>query len=314
MIDFNYVWLALSAAVAFVLAWLAVRAFRARNRLVKWAGGVVASLIAALVCGICVVVGTGLYRVQARNAPVPQLEIAGTPEQLARGKAISDGFCSACHTLALVGGEDIGKHFPMPVGQLIAANLTPGGALKGWSDGEIFRAIRNSVDADGRLLTVMALTNVSHLSDDDAHAVIAYLRSLPATGAPTPPDRLTPIGVALIGAGMLPSGGPVVTTPISAPPKGPTAAFGEYILSYQDCRACHGKDLSGGVAGQLPPIGPDLHLVKDWTLQGFTATMRTGVDPNGHKLAKEMPWEPIGRMDDEELAAIYQYLTHLPES
>jgi hypothetical protein len=25
-----------------------------------------------------------------------------------------------------------------------------------------------------------------------------------------------------------------------------------------------------------------------------------------------MPWRPLGRMDDEELAAIYEYLTHLP--
>jgi hypothetical protein len=25
-----------------------------------------------------------------------------------------------------------------------------------------------------------------------------------------------------------------------------------------------------------------------------------------------MPWRPLGRMDDEELAAVYEYLTHLP--
>jgi mono/diheme cytochrome c family protein len=116
----------------------------------------------------------------------------------------------------------------------------------------------------------------------------------------------------MLGAGMLPTGKPVSISPITAPPAGSTLLYGEYILSYQDCRACHGTKLTGGVPGQLGPIGPDLNLVKRWKLAEFIATMRTGVDPNGHELSKEMPWQPIGRMSDEELGAVYQYLTHLP--
>jgi hypothetical protein len=42
--------------------------------------------------------------------------------------------------------------------------------------------------------------------------------------------------------------------------------------------------------------------------------MRTGVDPNGHRLAEQMPWRQIGRMDEDELAAIYLYLAALPRS
>ena len=57
----------------------------------------------------------------------------------------------------------MGAHFPMPIGRFIAANLTPAGQLTRWSDGEIFRAIRNSVDADGHWLMVMSLTNVGKL-------------------------------------------------------------------------------------------------------------------------------------------------------
>ena len=52
--------------------------------------------------------------------------------------------------------------------------------------------------------------------------------------------------------------------------------------------------------------------MKGWKLEEFVATMRTGVDPNGHELSKEMPWQPIGRMSDEELSAVYEYLTHSP--
>ncbi|MBR1159668.1 c-type cytochrome [Bradyrhizobium elkanii] len=118
----------------------------------------------------------------------------------------------------------------------------------------------------------------------------------------------------MLGAGLLPDAKPVTTASIVAPPKGPTARYGEYLLSYQDCRQCHGKNLSGGMPGQLPPLGPDLGVIKEWSLAQFVATMRTGVDPGGHQLSEQMPWRPIGRMGDDELAAMYQYLAQLPPS
>jgi mono/diheme cytochrome c family protein len=247
---------------------------------------------------------------------VPDIKVAGTPEQIQRGRAISDGFCSGCHSTTLTGGLDLGRSFAVPAGSMVASNLTPAGQLARWSDGDIFRAIRNGLDHDGHWLIVMSYTNASSLSDDDTRAVIAYLRSLPAAGAPTvnPPDQLNLLGILILGAGMLPRGKPVVTQTILAPPKGPTFQYGEYILSYQDCRNCHGQQLTGGVPGQLGPLGPDLNLVKQWKLEEFTATMRTGIDPIGHHLGRDMPWRPVGRMDDEELSAIYQYLTHLTAS
>jgi cytochrome c553 len=232
--------------------------------------------------------------------------------------AIANTFCDACHskTGPLTGGADVGKDFPMPVGSFVSSNLTPARRLSHWSDGEIFRAIRNGIDADGRWLTVMSYTNAGKLSDDDIQALIAYIRSQPAAGQETvnPPNQLNLLGVIMLGTGMLPGGKPVFAGVITAPPKGPTVQYGEYILSYQDCRECHGANLTGGVEGQLGPIGPDLNLVKEWKLEEFIATMRTGTDPSGHELSKQMPWRPIGKMDDEELVAVYQYLTHLPGS
>jgi hypothetical protein len=47
----------------------------------------------------------------------------------------------------------------------VSSNLPPAGQLSRWSDGEMFRAIRNSVDAEGRRLIVMSYTNASKLSD-----------------------------------------------------------------------------------------------------------------------------------------------------
>jgi cytochrome c553 len=260
----------------------------------------------------------GLAKLHARSAPVPNLKVSRTSKQIERGQALANSFCDACHskTGLLTGGMDIAKEFPIPIGSLISSNLTPAGELNRWSDGEIFRAIRNGIDADGHWLIVMSYTNAGKLSDDDIQALIAYIRSGPAAGQRTvnPPDQLNPLGLIMLGAGMLPGGKPVFTGSIVAPPKGPSAQYGEYIMSYQDCRECHGSDLTGGVQGQLGPIGPGLSLVKGWSLEEFIATMRTGIDPNGHELNKQMPWRPIGKMDDDELSAIYEYLVHLPGS
>ena len=311
----NVIGLTILIATAALLVWLGVGASQAKSSLLKWGGLGLAALLAAAVSFASVLTIAGLFKLHTRSAPVPDLKVAGTPQQIRRGQAIADSFCGACHskTAPLTGGEDIGEHFPIPVGSFVASNLTPAGQLSHWSDGEIFRAIRNGIDANGHWLTVMSYTNAGKLSDDDTQSLIAYLRSRPAAGRETlePPDRLNLLGVVMLGAGMLPAGKPVSTGVITAPPKGATVQYGEYILSYQDCRECHGANLTGGVEGQLAPLGPDLTLVKEWKLEEFVATMRTGTDPGGHELSKQMPWRPIGKMDDQELSAVYAYLTHL---
>ena len=309
---------AISIAANAAVIWSGFRAWRFENRFLKWSGAGLAALLSTVATVISVLLMVGLFKLQARNAPAVALKISGTPEQIQRGEEISNGFCSGCHskTGTLTGGNNIADDLPVPVGAFVSSNLTPAGPLSHWSDGEIFRAIRNGIDRDGRWLIIMSYTNAGKLSDDDTKAVVAYLRHLPPSGlqTPNPPDHLNLLGVLMLGAGMLPTGKPISYGGVTAPPKAPTALYGEYILSYQDCRECHGKDLTGGVPGQLAPLGPDLNLVKEWKFEEFVTTMRTGVDPNGHEIERQMPWKPIGRMGEDELRAIYEYLTHLPDA
>src|ERR1700727_540277 len=302
--------------IAALLAWFGVRAWRSQNRLLKWAGAGSAFFLAVVASVMIALTSAGLLKLSARTAATPNLTVARTTSQIQRGQAIANGFCGACHsrTGTLTGGLDIGKDFSLPLGSFVSSNLTPAGQLAHWSDGEIFRAIRNGVDAKGRWLIMMSYTNAGKLSDEDIQAIIAYIRRRPAAGqaTPEPPDQLSPLGLIMLGAGMLPTGKPVLNGAIKAPPKSASPQYGDYILSSQDCRACHGSKLTGGVQGQLAPVGPGLSLVKAWTLEDFVSTMRTGTDPSAHHLGKDMPWRPIGKMDNEELAAMHEYLIGLP--
>jgi len=296
------------------LIWFALRAWRLKSTLVRWSVVGLISLSAMVAFSLVVLSISGLSRAHTRSAPVPNLKIPGTTAQIQRGQAIVDSFCSACHskTDRLTGGRDMGKDLSIPIGSFVSSNLTPAGQLRHWSDGEIFRAIRNGIDADGHWLVIMSYTNAGKLSDEDIESLIAYLRSQPAAGAATvnPPDQFSLLGLVMLGSGLLPTGKPVFNGVVAAARKAPTAEYGEYISRFQDCRECHGADLNGRRPGQVGPIGPGLNLVKQWKREEFIATMRTGTDPYGHHLGEQMPWRFIGRMDDEELTALYEYLTH----
>jgi hypothetical protein len=126
------------------------------------------------------------------------------------------------------------------------------------------------------------------------------------------PTSLNLLGLVMVGTGQFPSGKPVKIGVVMAPPKAPTIQYGEYILSYHDCRECHGQQLTGGVQGQWAPVGPRLSLVADWSREQFMTTLRTGKDPSGHELDETMNWRTFGKMDDDELGAIYEYLTYMP--
>jgi hypothetical protein len=148
-------------AAAALFAWLSLRLRAVKSLLLRWLGIGAAGLLTLTLVLIGGAVAAGFYKQSSRSAPMPDLRVEGSDDKIQRGRAIADSFCGACHSMngTFTRGEDIGKHLPVDLGTFVSSNLTAAGSLRHWSDGQLFRAIRNGVDAAGRRLVIMSLTN-----------------------------------------------------------------------------------------------------------------------------------------------------------
>lgn len=293
------------------------------------AGRVLVALSSAAVVAAC---GGG-------HVPLPQLSTStagDTAGLVARGEYLvrNVSVCGHCHAAdprnpdgPLSGGL---AFTDWRLGTIHAANLTPDAAtgLGSWSEAEIVRAICNGQDREGHLLApVMPYEWLSGLSDRDALAMAAYLKSQP----PVPhamrnrPDLVFGIAKALVLH-------PARTATEPVPPRGPTAEYGRYLADHVGlCADCHTP--RGGVqqrpdrhrlyAGDASPpkafpanpsnLTPDAETgIGRWSEDDFVRTIRTGTNPSGHALHPFMPWREYRRMTDDDLRAIYRYLRTLP--
>jgi mono/diheme cytochrome c family protein len=302
-------------ALAVVFGWLSLRAWRVRQVVLRWLGIIVSALLAVVFAVVGVAGAIGYFRLQATHPnPVPNLQLSRAPEQVARGERLSN-LCSGCHsTTAALPLDGSAESFLGPLGTLYAPNLTPAGTIADWSDGEIMRALREGVHKSGRGLIIMPSEVFHQLSDADAQAIVAYLRTQPRVERQTPPTEMSLMGAVIVGLGGLPiTVQAPITTPVQAPPTGPTPEYGEYVTNIGGCRVCHGQDLGGGSPGFGPP-GPNLlPLVPRWTADEFIRTIRTGTDPFGRALnPAEMPWrETSSAFSDDELRAMHAYISRL---
>ena len=113
--------------------------------------------------------------------------------EVARGKyLVTIAGCNDCHTPGsflgkpdlshTLGGSEVGFAIPGQ-GVFVGSNLTPDKetGLGSWTDDQIIAAFTAGLRPDGRRLApIMPWRALAQLSMDDAHAIVAYLRSIPA--------------------------------------------------------------------------------------------------------------------------------------
>jgi cytochrome c553 len=279
----------------------------------------IGGLVGVVVLLVAVAYGVSQRKLNRKwEVAAAALKVTREPAQIARGRHLATAVskCTECH------GADLGgKMFldEMPLGVVIASNLTAGkgGVLPRYSDAQLDAAIRHGVRPDKRGLLIMPSEEYQHLSDEDAAAIIAYIRSVPPVDRELAASRVGPLGHVLFAAGQL----PLMPAEIidhaprarRAPAAGVTREYGQYLVSVGGCTGCHGSNL-GGSSGH-GPASPNITpagVVASWSEADWIRAMRTGKRPDGTAINDPMPWKAVGMMSDDELRAMWMYLHTVP--
>jgi mono/diheme cytochrome c family protein len=97
------------------------------------------------------------------------------------GKYVASVGCMGCHGPALAGGKILAGDPSWPP----AANLTPAGSTKDWSEADFRRLIREGKRPNGTPVNeAMPWRVMKNMTDDEIKALYLYTRSLPPTATP----------------------------------------------------------------------------------------------------------------------------------
>jgi mono/diheme cytochrome c family protein len=114
-------------------------------------------------------------RIDHGNAKAMLVQAGPTIEY---GAYVASVGCKGCHGQSLAGGPIEGGAPDWPQ----AANLTPAGSLKSWTEADFTQVLRTGKRPDGSTVNpVMPIRLTRNLTDEEIHALWLYLRTLPAT-------------------------------------------------------------------------------------------------------------------------------------
>lgn len=246
------------------------------------------------------------------------------------------GACGNCHTprdkaghaiadMALAGGFEFDDG---PIGHVVGPNITPDPetGIGKWTEAQIATALRDGKRPDGTIIgPPMPIPAYRQLSDRDAAAIAAYLRSLkPVRHAVARTTYKTPLP---------PSYGPSVTH-VDEPTRADKVAYGGYLAGpVGHCVLCHTPpgagerfDMSRAYQGgrELPDLGnPGAetvsrnitagteHGVGDWSDAQIKRAITAGIRADGTRLARTMPFDWYAKIAPADLGAIVAYLRSL---
>lgn len=258
---------------------------------------------------------------------------AGAETAVERGAYLvkSIAACGNCHTAkgGPLAAHELAGGFPIKEGPIdaITPNLTPDKAtgIGGWTDAQLIVGLRDGKRPDGTLIgPPMPFVMYRHISDTDAKAIVAYLRTL------TPVKNATRKTVYHMP--LPPAYGPPVGTVPDVDRKD-KIAYGAYLAGpVGHCIECHTtmskqpgrRDFehmtgAGGFTFQGPwgesvaaNITPDKETgIGTWTDAQIKAAITTGTRPDGTKLRPPMAFDYYKNIKGEDLDAIVAYLRTL---
>jgi mono/diheme cytochrome c family protein len=257
---------------------------------------------------------------------------AETPVE--RGGYLVEGIanCGNCHAPQEPSGAvpltplSGGPAITSPVFTVSPPNITPDreSGIGGWTEQQVVTALREGNTPEGRTLRPpMPVPFYRSMSDEDAHAIAAYILSRPAVSNPSPPPVYKIPAPARYGPPL---------GHIEAPSRADPVAYGAYLGSMGHCMLCHtpigasgqrdyehrmgaGGFVMDGVFGEIvtPNITPDRASgIGTWSEADLTRVLTTGERPDGRHLASPMPIAYLARLTPDDRAALVAWIRSLP--
>lgn len=281
----------------------------------------------------------GAWWWQRATGPSPAAAAAAAatgPSLAERGAYLARaGNCMLCHTGT--GGAPYagGRAIDTPFGAVYSSNLTPDRdtGIGTWTSIDFWRAMHEGRSKDGRLLVpAFPYTSFTQISEPDADALFAYLRSLPAVRQPNRPHALRwPYDSQL----ALAAWRTLYFKPGSFQPEAARGAQwnrGAYLVrALGHCGACHASrnllggaderlDLAGGPIPMLNWYAPSLLRateagVAGWALEDIVRLLQTGVCTTASVMGPmaEVVLHSTQHLTPADLRAIAVYLQSLPQ-
>jgi mono/diheme cytochrome c family protein len=262
-----------------------------------------------------------------------ELNAEPTPEEIARGKALTDaGDCASCHTADPAKPFAGGKRIDTPFGSIYSPNLTPDRdtGLGAWNDDEFYRALRFGVAPDGsRYYPAFPYPNFTKLTRQDILAIRAYLATLtPVRNTPRAPELRWPLNYRVVMRGW---NWLFFKPGILMPDQQKSAEWnrGRYLVEgVSHCGACHtpknvfgadkGGQAYGGnlVQGMFAPRldAAERSGLKSWSVEDIAEYLQSGRNGKSHagELMSEVVVNSTSKMSDADVRAMAVYLKDLP--
>jgi len=258
----------------------------------------------------------------------------GTAPSVERGAyLVRVGNCMACHTDRGGAPWAGGRAIDTPFGTVYAGNLTPDPdtGIGRWTADDFWRALHHGRSRDGRLLyPAFPYPNYTEVKREDADAMYAFLRTVPAVRRANTPHQLrwpydTQAALAVWRALYF---RPAAYRP---DPQQPAAwNRGAYLVrGLGHCSACHTPrnawgassnlmDLSGGVIPMQNWYAPSLAAAREagvahWPVEDVVRLLRTGVarDASVTGPMAEVVFHSTQYLTDEDAAAMAAFLRAL---
>jgi mono/diheme cytochrome c family protein len=280
-------------------------------------------------------VAAGLLWPRHDEGPPPSPAFAALPaaEKIARGAYLARAAdCLACHTER--GGEQYagGRVLQTPFGAIVAPNITqdPETGIGRWSAQDFWNALHNGRSRDGRLLyPAFPYTNYTSITRDDAEALHAYFRTIPAVRRANAPHQLrfpydTQAALAFWRALYFRPG--VYRERPDRPAEWNRGAY--LVEGPGHCSACHsarnvlggsGGELSGGLVPVLGWYAPSLTSDSEtglggWPVEDIAQLLHTGVSPRATVSGPmaEVVGASLQHLSEADVRAMAVYLKSLP--